>query len=70
MPLKEGTDFYFNEQGLMVLTENYHRDRGYCCGNGCRHCPFDYEGVPDPRRQELLAQREGNEAKRHKGKKR
>ena len=61
MPLKEGTDFYFNEQGLMVLTEKYHRERGYCCGNGCRHCPFDYERVPEPRRQEL---REGNEAKR------
>jgi len=68
MPLKEGTDFYFNEQGLMVLTEKYHRDRGYCCGNGCRHCPFDYESVPEPRRQELLSQREGNEAKRQQGK--
>jgi len=67
MPLKEGTDFYFNEQGLMVLTEKYHRDRGYCCGNGCRHCPFNYEAVPEPRRQELLLQREGNEAKRQQG---
>ena len=67
MPLKEGTDFYFNEQGLMVLTEKYHRDRGYCCGNGCRHCPFDYEAVPEPRRQELLEQRKGTEAKRQPG---
>ena len=67
MPLKEGTDFYLNEQGLMVLTEKYHRDRGYCCGNGCRHCPFDYESVPEPRRQELLSQREVNEAKRQQG---
>ncbi|HSC39952.1 MAG TPA: DUF5522 domain-containing protein [Chitinophagaceae bacterium] len=67
MPLKEGTDFYFNEQGLMVLTEKYHRDRGYCCGNGCRHCPFNYEAVPEPRRQELLLLRKGNEAKRQQG---
>jgi len=57
MALKEGIDFYFNEQGLMVLTEKYHLERGYCCGNGCRHCPYDYEKVPSPRREELLAGR-------------
>jgi hypothetical protein len=39
----------------MVLTEAYHLDRGYCCGNGCRHCPFNYDTVPEPRRSELLA---------------
>ncbi|WP_177199870.1 DUF5522 domain-containing protein [Flexibacter flexilis] len=33
-------DFYFNEQGLMVFTEIYHRKRGYCCKNGCKHCPY------------------------------
>jgi hypothetical protein len=32
-------DFYF-ENGLMVLTETYLLRRGYCCGNGCRHCPY------------------------------
>lgn len=37
----------------MVLTEQYHQERGYCCGNGCRHCPFDYDCVPEPRRSEL-----------------
>jgi hypothetical protein len=60
MPLKEGIDFYYNEQGLMVLTEKYHLERGYCCGNGCRHCPFDYEKVPGLRRLELLAQKAAN----------
>jgi hypothetical protein len=64
MALKEGIDFYFNEQGLMVLTEKYHLERGRCCGNGCRHCPYNYERVPSPRREEL---REGNEAKRQQG---
>ncbi|WP_317258945.1 DUF5522 domain-containing protein [Hymenobacter tibetensis] len=24
----------------MVFTEQYHRRRGSCCGNGCRHCPW------------------------------
>lgn len=38
-------DFYF-ENGLMVLTERYHLKRGYCCGNGCRHCPYGHVAVP------------------------
>ena len=45
-PLEEGVDFYF-EGGLMVLTEDYLRRRGYCCGNECRHCPYGHENVPD-----------------------
>jgi len=55
--LTEGIDFYYNEQGLMVLTGSYLRDRGYCCGNGCRHCPYDYENVPEPSRSQLQAKR-------------
>ena len=55
-PLVEGVDYYLNEQGLMVLTKKYHLDRGYCCGNGCRHCPYHYEAVPEPKRSILLAQ--------------
>lgn len=38
--LKE--DFYLNEQGFMVFTEAYHRKRGYCCKNGCKHCPYGF----------------------------
>lgn len=26
--------------GLFVLTAAYLADRGYCCTNGCRHCPY------------------------------
>ena len=37
--LVEGVDYYL-ESGLMVLTEKFLKDRGYCCGNGCRHCPY------------------------------
>ncbi|NCI45290.1 hypothetical protein GWC94_01410 [Sediminibacterium sp. WSJ-3] len=51
----EGIDFYYNEQGFMVLTEKFHLEKGFCCGNGCKHCPYDYEAVPEPRRSELLA---------------
>ena len=46
MPLEPG-DAYF-ENGLMVFTEQYHRKRGSCCGNNCRHCPYDHENVPKP----------------------
>lgn len=40
-PLKEGEDYYF-EDGLMVLTAQYHLRRGYCCEQGCRHCPYGF----------------------------
>ena len=33
------TDFYY-ENGYRVMTESYHKRRGTCCGNGCRHCPY------------------------------
>jgi hypothetical protein len=36
---REGVDYYF-EKGLMVLTAEFLRKRGYCCGSGCRHCPY------------------------------
>ena len=62
--LQEGIDYYLNEQGLMVLTEKFHRDRGYCCGNGCRHCPFEYRNVPEPRRSNLIAQKQQQHGKK------
>ena len=38
----EGVDYYF-ENGLMVLTAHFLLKRGYCCKNGCRHCPYSKE---------------------------
>lgn len=35
----ENVDYYFDD-GLMVLTELFLKKRGYCCANGCRHCPY------------------------------
>lgn len=58
--LIEGIHYYLNENGLVVLTEKYHLARGYCCGNGCLHCPFEYENVSEPRKSELLAKRQKN----------
>ena len=38
-PKLSGEDFYW-KNGTMVMTEQYHKKRGSCCGNGCKHCPF------------------------------
>jgi prepilin-type N-terminal cleavage/methylation domain-containing protein/prepilin-type processing-associated H-X9-DG protein len=35
----ETADTYF-DGGLLVFTADYLKRRGYCCGNGCRHCPY------------------------------
>lgn len=53
--LVEGEDFYFNEQGFVVFTAQYHLQKGNCCGNGCRHCPYAYENVGETKRSELLS---------------
>jgi hypothetical protein len=37
--LVEGEDFY-REGALVVFTARFHLRRGYCCGSGCRHCPY------------------------------
>ena len=42
--LKEG-EHYYMENGFMVFTERYHAARGKCCGNACRHCPFEHVNV-------------------------
>ncbi|HEY0100392.1 MAG TPA: DUF5522 domain-containing protein [Pyrinomonadaceae bacterium] len=39
--LVEGEDFY-REGAVMVFTARYLARRGYCCENGCRHCPYDF----------------------------
>jgi hypothetical protein len=52
--ITQDKDFYYDENGYMVFTESYHLKKGYCCGHGCRHCPFDYESVPEPKRSIIL----------------
>lgn len=39
--------FYRNAEGKVVMKEKYHLKRGYCCGTGCYHCPFEYVNVLD-----------------------
>jgi len=42
--LIENIDYYF-ENGLMVLTAHFLKNRGYCCNNGCRHCPYEKDST-------------------------
>jgi hypothetical protein len=28
------------QSGLYVMTSRYLAERGFCCDNGCRHCPY------------------------------
>ena len=53
--LIEGIHFDINEDGNLVFTPEYHLEKGYCCGLGCIHCPYNYINVPEPRRSELIA---------------
>jgi len=36
---RPGLDYYV-EAGRYVFTAAYLKSRGWCCGNGCRHCPY------------------------------
>jgi hypothetical protein len=40
-PKLQPNEFYYDKQGRMVMTEDYHMRRGKCCGNGCLHCPYE-----------------------------
>jgi len=64
----EGIDYYI-ENGLLVFTAQYLRDRGYCCTSGCRHCPYGYERfdpaeIPDDSRQKNTASANRPQARR------
>ena len=53
--LVEGVDYYFDQDGLFVFTREFHLKRGYCCKNGCRHCPYGEEKVNSDRdRKEMI----------------
>jgi hypothetical protein len=44
MKFKEGfveNIHYYMEGERVIFTSLFHIERGQCCGNGCRHCPYD-----------------------------
>lgn len=39
--IEKDIDFYIDPKTrLNVMTSKYLLKRGYCCENGCRHCPY------------------------------
>jgi hypothetical protein len=38
---------YYLENGKIVFTELYHKERGYCCGNGCKNCPYSPKHIKE-----------------------
>jgi len=32
--------YFYIENGKYVFTKEFHIERGYCCGNFCRHCAY------------------------------
>lgn len=36
-------DYYIDKNGRFVFTAHYLKKRGYCCQNGCRHCPYGFK---------------------------
>ena len=47
--LVEGVHYYM-ENGFMVFTAVYLRQRGYCCESGCRHCTYGFEAAQPERK--------------------
>jgi len=44
---EQGLDTYIDPaSGFTVLTSQALIKRGVCCGNNCRHCPFNHVNVP------------------------
>ena len=44
---ESGVDTYTDPaSGYLVLTSQAYLKRGMCCGNSCRHCPFEYINIP------------------------
>jgi hypothetical protein len=38
--LVQGVDYELSSEGYRIMSEKYLRERGYCCGNGCKNCPY------------------------------
>ena len=41
--LSDEDNFYYSKEGLIIFTEKYHLDRGYCCESKCKHCPYGFK---------------------------
>jgi len=59
-PQLDPEDFYKTEGGYIVFTEKYHLKRGFCCQNGCKHCPYGFNiktGKFDPEKKKSVMEK-------------
>jgi hypothetical protein len=42
-PKLDPDDFYYSDEGYIIFTGKYLLKRGYCCKNGCKHCPYGFD---------------------------
>lgn len=49
-PSRHGQPDWHFENGLLVYTVAYLLKRGYCCGSGCHHCPYEPKHVEGNRK--------------------
>jgi 2-iminoacetate synthase ThiH len=56
-------DLYYFEGSKVVFTPEYHIERGYCCGNGCRHCPYEPKHIKGNKEleKEYKTENDGND---------
>ncbi|KAH9361431.1 hypothetical protein HPB48_003895 [Haemaphysalis longicornis] len=40
--------------GFTVFTGLFHYLRGYCCGCGCRHCPYQHMNTKDEVKEKMM----------------
>ena len=45
---------YYLENDRVIFTADFHLRRGSCCGNGCRHCPYE----PKNKRNNTIKQKQ------------
>ena len=45
------SDEYYIKDGYVVFTEKYHLEKGYCCKNKCRHCPYGKKPSADAKKE-------------------
>ena len=43
---------YFVENDRVIFTKKFHIERRQCCGNGCRHCPYEPKHIKNNKKLE------------------
>ena len=57
MVLEENKDYTIDQQsGLIVLTASFLANRGYCCGNKCKNCPYIPKWIKNNKKTEKTHQ--------------